>query len=564
MTRAGRVLTCSVTAAGAALARRLPFEHRKGGLAATVAGHWPDVDGFVLVCAAGIAVRAIAPLLGDKSTDPAVVCVDDGGRWVVALTGGHGAGANALARQVAGVLGAQAVITTATDAAGLPALDTLPGLAAEGEVAAVTRAWLDSGTPPGVAVDPTVTGWRDVVPLPVVVDTERAAVLVTDRAAPPPGVRVVLRPQSLVVGVGSSSGADAAALHELVLATLEAHDLQPRSVGAVATVEAKRHEPAVVALADRMGIPLRVLPAAALATVDVPNPSPVVAAAVGTPSVAEAAALLAAGPGATLVVGKQRSSEATVAVARRARPEGHLAVVGLGPGDASHLTPAAAAAVRHAGTVVGYGPYVDLAADLLTAAQAVLRFPIGAETERCTTALCRAAAGERVALVCSGDPGVYAMASLVLELAPSHGDPPVTVVPGVTAALAAAAVLGAPLGHDHASISLSDLLTPWPVIVRRLQAVAEADLVVSLYNPRSRRRTQQLERAMAVLAAHRPPATPAAVVTDVGRPGQTVIRTTVAELDPEAVDMLSLVVVGATTTRWIGERMVTPRGYGPT
>jgi cobalt-precorrin 5A hydrolase/precorrin-3B C17-methyltransferase len=235
--------------------------------------------------------------------------------------------------------------------------------------------------------------------------------------------------------------------------------------------------------------------------------------------------------------------------------------VGLGPGDPALRTPAAAAAVRHADVVIGYGPYVDLAGDLLAARQTVVRSPIGAETERGTEALHRAAGGERVALVCSGDPGVYAMASLVCELAPHHGDPPVTVVPGVTAALAAAAVLGAPLGHDHAAVSLSDLLTPWPVIERRLRAVADGDFTVSLYNPRSKRRTAQLDTALEILAAHRPPGTPAAIVTDVGRPGQRVVRTTIAELDPEQVDMLSLVVVGSSTTRWQADRMVTPRGY---
>jgi cobalt-precorrin 5A hydrolase/precorrin-3B C17-methyltransferase len=156
---------------------------------------------------------------------------------------------------------------------------------------------------------------------------------------------------------------------------------------------------------------------------------------------------------------------------------------------------------------------------------------------------------------------VYALASLVCELAPAAGDPPITIVPGVTAALAAAAVLGAPLGHDHASVSLSDLLTPWEAIARRIEAVAEGDLVVSLYNPRSQRRTTQLVEALGILARHRPPGTPAAVLTDVGRPGQTVERTTLAELNPEAVGMLSLVIVGASRTRWVGPRMVTPRGY---
>ena len=402
-----------------------------------------------------------------------------------------------------------------------------------------------------------------------------------------------MRPRSLVLGVGSSSGAHPEALHRLAIGTLREAGLSIDAVGCVATVDRKAAEPAIVELAAALGVPLRAFPADVLAAVPVPNPSGIVEAAVGTPSVAEAAALAAAGgrpaggrqsgeaasgpvsggatsgrprsgePGVSpvLVVEKRRSDEATVAVARRAGPEGHLAVVGLGPGDPALRTPAAAAAVRHADVVVGYGPYVDLAGDLLAAHHTVVRSPIGAETARVTDALGRAAAGQRVALVCSGDPGVYAMASLVCELAPSHGDPPVTVVPGVTAALAAAAVLGAPLGHDHAAVSLSDLLTPWAVIERRLRAVAEGDFTVSLYNPRSKRRTAQLDRALEILAAHRPATTPAAIVTDVGRPAERVVRTTLAGLDPERVDMLSLVVVGSSTTRWQGDRMVTPRGY---
>ncbi len=284
--------------------------------------------------------------------------------------------------------------------------------------------------------------------------------------------------------------------------------------------------------------------------------------AVGTPSVAEAAALLAAGPDSVLTVGKQVAEDSTVAVARRARPAGHLAVVGLGPGRAGARTLEATAAVRHAQVVIGYERYVDLASDLLSPSQLVVRYPIGAETQRCRDALERAAAGSSVALVCSGDAGVYAMASLVCELAPTAGDPPITVVPGVTAALSAAAVLGAPLGHDHASVSLSDLLTPWEVIRRRLRAVAEGDFVVSLYNPRSRRRSTRLSEALALLSRYRSPDTPAAVLTDIGRPDQRLIRSSISTVDPADVDMLALVVIGSTHTRWVGSRMVTPRGYG--
>jgi cobalt-precorrin 5A hydrolase/precorrin-3B C17-methyltransferase len=182
-----------------------------------------------------------------------------------------------------------------------------------------------------------------------------------------------------------------------------------------------------------------------------------------------------------------------------------------------------------------------------------------------------ARAGHAVALVGSGDAGVYAMASPALlqadgdaadgDRADGDSDLEVVVVPGITASLAAAALLGAPLGHDHAVISLSDLHTPWEVIERRVRAAAEADYVTVFYNPRSQARHWQLGAALAVLAAHRPPGTPAGIVRNASRTGQRVVLTTVAAFDPEAVDMLSLVIVGASTTRVVAGRMVTPRGY---
>jgi cobalt-precorrin 5A hydrolase / precorrin-3B C17-methyltransferase len=561
-----RVLSCSVTAAGAAIGRRLPYEHRAGSLVETVHREWPRVDGLVLIGATGIAVRAIGALLSDKATDPAVVSVDDGARHAIALAGGHAGGANDLAREVAGILGATPVITTATDEAGLPALDNLPGFRAEGDVASVARMWLD-GEPPRITVDPGLERW----PLPGGLDPDRAhrtgpgAVAITDSARAPAPQEVLLRPASVVLGVGASTRADPDRLWQLASDALARAGLAATSVAAVATIDRKVDEAAIVGLARRLGAPLTGFEASALAEVAtagrVPNPSSVVEKAVGTPSVAEAAALLAAGPGSVLTVGKQTSADSTVAVARRAGPAGHLAVVGLGPGRAGTRTLEAAAVVRHAQVVMGYERYVDLASDLIHPGQVVVRYPIGAEAERCRDALQRAAGGSAVALVCSGDPGVYAMASLVCQLAPTAGDPPITVVPGVTAALSAAALLGAPLGHDHASVSLSDLLTPWELIRRRIQAVAEGDFVVSLYNPRSRRRSSQLSEALALLRPYRPADTPAAVLSEIGRPDQRLIRSTLSRLEPSDVDMLALVVVGSSQTRWIGSRMVTPRGY---
>lgn len=550
-----RVVAVSVTEAGRAAAARLPYESVHGSLGDTVRRLWGEVDALVLMVATGAAVRVVAPLLTTKQDDPGVVCVDEAGRYVVALCGGHGGGANAVAREVAALLGAEPVVTTATDASGTPSLDDLPGFRACGDVAGVTAAMLAGRFP---LVEVAVPGWHGPAALAAGTGPER--VVVTDAASPFEAGTVLLHPPSLVVGVGCSTEATPEEVARLLEATLAGAGLARASVGLVATIDRRRAHRSVTSL----GLPVRSFSADELAPVSVPRPSPVVAAAVGTPSVAEAAALLAAGDGADLVVPKQRAATATVAIARRRAPQGALSVVGLGPGSPAHRTPAAASAVRSAEVVIGYGPYVDQAADLLVAGQVVESSAIGEEVHRARRALEVAASGRRTALVCSGDAGIFAMASIVLELAPEVAPGvAVDVVPGVTAGTAAASLLGAPLGHDHALVSLSDLLTPWEAIERRLHAIGEADLAVVLYNPRSRARTWQLGAALDILRGYRPPTTPVGLVTDAARAGERVEVTTLAEANPDAVGMTTCVVVGATTTGLYGGRMVTPRGYQP-
>ncbi|GAA2408903.1 precorrin-3B C(17)-methyltransferase [Streptomyces glaucosporus] len=537
-----------------------------------VARAFAECDRIVCFLATGATVRLVAPLLGDKESDPGVVCVDEAQRYAVALLGGHAGGANELAHAVAEVLpGCRPVVTTATDAVGVPGLDTL-GLPVEGAVAAVSRAVLDG--------EPVRLVRHVPFPLPAlppnVIETagdgaESDAgsgggytVLVTDRALEPDARTAVLRPATLAVGVGASRGAPADEITALVERALADAGLSPRSVAELATVEAKADEPGIVEAARRLGVPVRTYPAGELAAVPVPHPSDAPLAAVGTPSVAEAAALLACGEGAELVVPKRKSevpgraAMATCAVARR-RTRGRLALVGLGPGARDLLTPRARDELRRASVVVGLDQYVDQIRDLLRPGTRVLESGLGAEEERARTAVAEARAGRAVALIGSGDAGVYAMASPALAEATADID--VVGVPGVTAALAAAALLGAPLGHDHVSISLSDLHTPWEVIERRVRAAAESDLVVTFYNPRSRGRDWQLPKALALLAEHRAPDTPVGVVRNASRPGERVTVTTLGGLDPAAVDMMTVVTVGNTATRTVAGRMVTPRGY---
>ncbi|MCW2640073.1 MAG: precorrin-3B C17-methyltransferase, partial [Dactylosporangium sp.] len=374
---------------------------------------------------------------------------------------------------------------------------------------------------------------------------------------------LVYRPPSLVVGVGASRNAPAGEIDELIAKSLADAGVVAESVRALATVDLKADEPGIVQVARMHGWPLLTYPAAVLKTVDVPNPSEVVDAAVGTPSVAEAAALTAAreaGRSAELIAAKRASAMATVALARLT-PRGRLSIVGLGPGAEDLRTPRATAVLRRAGIVVGLDQYVDQVRHVLTPGTRIVASGLGAEEERARTAAELATAGHAVALIGSGDAGVYAMASPALQLAGEDVD--VEAVPGVTAALAAAALLGAPLGHDHAYLSLSDLHTPWPVITERLRACAVADLVVCLYNPRSRKRQAQFDEALAILREHRPDTTPVGLVRQASRAEQRVSVTTLADLaaDPAEVDMFTVVLVGSSRTEKVAGRMVTPREY---
>jgi cobalt-precorrin 5A hydrolase / cobalt-factor III methyltransferase / precorrin-3B C17-methyltransferase len=380
--------------------------------------------------------------------------------------------------------------------------------------------------------------------------------VVSDRVVDPPRPAVVYRPPSLAVGVGCSRGAAAAAILAHLDTTLAEAGLAAASVATLASVDAKRDEPGLAEAARARRWPLRFHPAEELAQVPVPNPSAAAARAVGTPSVAEAAALV--GGRAELVVAKRKAARVTVAVAR-VRPRGRLYLVGTGPGDEALIPPLARDALARCELVVGLDRYVEQVRGFLRPGTRVAASGIGGEVERARLAAGQAAAGAAVALVSGGDAGVYGMASPAL--AEAGGDVEVIGVPGVTAALAAAALLGAPLGHDHCAISLSDLLTPWEVIRRRVRAAAEGDFVVCFYNPRSAGRDWQLAEARLLLLEHRKPDTPVGVVTDAHRPGQRVVLTTLGDLDVAEVGMTTTVVVGSTLTRVVAGRMVTPRGY---
>ncbi|WP_299437716.1 precorrin-3B C(17)-methyltransferase [uncultured Rhodospira sp.] len=551
---------------------------------------------ILALCASGIIIRALAPLLLDKRAEPPVLALAADGSCVIPLLGGH-VGANALAQRLAASSDMPVCLTTAGDVAAGVALDAVPdGWRIENPQAArPAMAALIDGEPVGLSsdVDDGLLAWLTGGAAPFVrVATEDDAgadipvVCVSDRLDPAPADRpddpaqkaapLILRPPTLALGVGCARGCPPGELENLAREALAHGGLSVDSVACVVSIDDKTDEPAVLALGATLGVPVRFFDAATLER-EAPrlaNPSETVFREVGCHGVSEGAALAAVGPAGTLEVPKRKSLHATCAVARApagitpdlvGRPRGTLSIVGIGPGADAWRTPEASAAIAAATDLVGYRLYLDLLGEAQVG-KARHTSELGAESERTALALNLAAKGRRVALVCSGDPGIYALATLVFETMEREDRTDwnriaITVCPGVSAMQAAAARVGAPLGHDFCAISLSDLLTPAEVIERRLAAAAEGDFAVALYNPVSRRRRDLLPRAREILLQHRPAETPVVLARNLGRTGEDVAVTTLADLDVADVDMLTTVLVGSSETRRYGSRVYTPRGY---
>lgn len=598
-----------------------------GSLKAHLANLWQTHKAFIFCLATGAVVRLIAPLLQHKSLDPAVVVVDEAGRFVISLCSGHQGGADKLAKLIAKAIGAIPVLTGAASGLGLPAVDTL-GVPfgwrkGEGDWTAVSAA-IARGEPVQVIQEAGSTLWQKVEKQYIAsaknLETQYTASLQESESESSkmwminssssfatPKARILITPYTthqtshipqvhwhprvLWVGIGCERGTSRQLIETAIEQVCKDHQLAENAIAGIATIDLKADEVGLVELCRERNLPLLTFPGDILRSIAVPNPSVVVEAEVGTPSVAEAAALCAA-KCKSLLVPKQifksgslpqpsvqtdgaplstplLQGAVTVAIATAEQEytgcQGKLLLVGTGPGQLSQMTPAAQIAVASADAVIGYSLYIQLIAPLLQPTQIVEALPITQERQRAQRAIALAQWGLTVAVVSSGDSGIYGMAGLVLEELRATGwdgkTPSVQLFPGITALQAAAARVGTPLMHDFCAISLSDLLTPWQVIEKRLTAAAEADFVIALYNPRSQTRIQQLTDARDILLKHRDPHTPVAVVRSAYREDEQVTLTTLDKLLDVPVDMLTTVIIGNQSTCNHANWMITPRGY---
>lgn len=535
---------------------------------------------IVAVMASGAVIRILAPLLAAKREEPPVVAVAEDGHASVPLLGGHH-GANRMAEEIAFALGGMAAVTTAGDLRFGVALDAPP----EGYTLANPEAAKDVMADLLAGADAVLEGeaqWLSGSGLPLAGNGE-VTLSVTDRLRARGDRELVYHPSRLALGIGCERGCDPEEAWALARETLANAGLAEQAVGVVCSLDLKADEAAVHHVANRLGVPARFFDAAALEaeTARLANPSDVVFAEVGCHGVAEGAALAAVGPQGELAVEKKKSARATCAVARASQPfladdlpgraRGTLYVVGIGPGSEGWRSPEVSRMVGASTDLVGYSLYLDLLGPLATG-RTRHDFDLGKEEDRVRHAMELAGEGRDVALVCSGDAGIYAMATLVFELLDKGGVSEaarriaIQVSPGISALQAAAARAGAPLGHDFCTISLSDLLTPWEDIQRRVKAAGEGDFVVAFYNPVSRKRRTQLAWARDELLKHRPLETPVILATNLGREGETVRIVPLGALNVDDVDMLTVVVVGSSDSRTVatgdGKSWVyTPRGY---
>ncbi|MET3216753.1 UNVERIFIED_ORG: cobalt-precorrin 5A hydrolase/precorrin-3B C17-methyltransferase [Burkholderia territorii] len=511
---------------------------------------------IVALCAAGIVIRCLAPALADKGIEPPVLAVAEDGSAVVPLLGGL-TGVNVIAREIAACVGVAPAITTSGELRfgacvlnppeGYALADLAQGKRFVSDLLAGASTRIDGAAP-----------WLDDVALPRD-DAAAHAIRVTPDAWRGAHDELVIHPRSVVVGVAADAVHGFEALAARIEAVLDAQGLARLALAAIVAPASAIGEPALEEAASTLDVPLRFVDS------DSDRHAPADATTLVGRALRVTHTLREESHGLACAIASHPVDPATLGRAR-----GRLTVLGLGPGGAAWLTPAARAALADATDILGYTTYVNMAGPF-RADQRVHGTDNREEMQRARHAFELATEGRRVAVVSSGDPGVFAMAAAVLEALDDARDPrwaavDLRVEPGISASLATAAQAGAPLGHDFCAISLSDNLKPWDVIETRLRHAAQADLVMAFYNPISRARPWQLDRALDIVRAHRATDTVVVLGRDIGRPGATLSTTTLGALRGDQVDMRTMVIIGSSTTRRFAignarEWVYTPRWY---
>ena len=530
------------------------------------------------VCASGIIIRAIAPFLRGKWNDQAIIAVDQLGETFIPLLGGHH-GANEICRILAKKFKGNAAITTASETFLGISLDEPPNRwkisTKTNTIKNVTSKLITNYMKDKESTHDTIV---------IKSDFENCLLMKKNRVCNDSNVddqiKITYHRPVLVLGVGCAFGCNKTELISLVINTFKKYKISINNIACVVSIDLKMNEYAVHELARYLDVPVRFFSAKKLEHEfdRLKNPSEIVFNETGCHGVCEGAALAAVGKSGELIIAKHKSIHATCAVGYTKNdinplsigvPRGQLSIVGIGPGDIAWCTPEAQTLILNASDIVGYKMYLKLI-ESLCQEKICHSFHIGDEEKRTRHALNLAAKGKTVVLIGSGDPGIYALATLVFELLDSENRSDwnrikIEVSPGISAMQAVAARIGAPLGHDFCAISLSDLLTPKEDILYRLHAASKSDFVIALYNPSSKKRQDLLIEAKNIFLQYRTPDTPVILGYQVGRVNEKITVITLSKLDIKMVDALTTVLIGSSKTRYIKrglkEWIYTPRGY---
>ncbi|OKO45268.1 precorrin-3B C(17)-methyltransferase [Pseudomonas sp. BTN1] len=482
---------------------------------------------LIALCAAGIVIRTLAPLLLEKGEEPAVLAVAEDGSAVVPLLGGLG-GVNLMARDIGAALGVSAAITTSGELRFGTCLLNPPAGYQLADIELGKRFVSDLLAGESVRIEGTAP-WLEDANLPQ--DQQaRLAIHVGSAERTPTANELLIYPQNVYVTCRPG-----AQLAERVRTALQEAGVAVQSLACLLASDLQMADASLHEAASALGVPLRFAALTPVADISI------------------------------------TVAEQPLDLSQVGRPRGRLAVIGLGPGAAELMVPAVKAELARCTDVLGYETYVRMAGPFRDD-QVQHCTDNREEMQRARHAFELAAQGRSVVVVSSGDPGVFAMAAAVIEALHESSEPAwhqvdLEILPGVSASLATAAQAGAPLGHDFCVMSLSDNLKPWSIIEKRLDLASQADLALAFYNPISRSRPWQLGRALEIVALHRTPQTPVVLGRDIGRPGQTLRVTTLGQLTPEQVDMRTMVLIGSSTTCVFpraggGEWVYTPRWYG--
>ncbi len=547
---------------------------------------WEELELIIFVGSVGASIRLINSLLSSKDEDPGVIVIDKKGSKIIPIIGAHQSNIQNIAFQICNLFGGEIIETNNSIDQNYLNIDSFGnqwGWKRSGDIKDWSKLVIKQSNNKEIfcsqlsgnnlwktsEVGNTISKLSDK-------DYEQKKSIFHISIFG--NHKNTWHPPTLWIGLGCERNTSKELIEDSLQSFLATNNLSPLSIAGFATVDLKKDEKAILEISKEKKLPIKFFTSEELSSINTPNPSNVVLNEIGTPSVAEAACMLAAGQDSKLLKEKKifksfDSSKSTIGAVTIAVSEsknqyspltGEIHVVGSGPGDISYLTNDARKALSKCSIWIGYKMYLDLIKPLKRKDQVMIESNLTEEKERCEKAIKLAEEGIKVALISSGDAGFYGMAGLLLELIQKvHKDfrPSFEVHPGISSMQLAAALGGAPLMNDFCSISLSDKLTPWESIEKRIAGALLGDFVITIFNPQSLERDWQLKRAIELCLGYRPGNTPVLVGRQVGRENQSKSFFSLDSMPLKDIDMLSIIIIGNSKTTLVDEIFLTPRGY---